>query len=422
MVPMTIREDTKKGSFGFFTDLQIKLNICLTEFNIRFSYFKYVLNVGLDRLWSLLEEGKFAKILISYLNKDYRVSKVIVVDIISIPKNVWHYTVLFVKKSYEFIFLIPSLIRQIPEFISLLIIAFVNLFEDMVLFLEDLVNRMMDEFLSFWLFLARTLGEWLPLLYVPPIRFIEKTLEPIRNYGLMLHWRFTSDWHHMWHNYNRHIIAIKWLRHHERYRPEEHFSYNDTTDIISYFKHKLRYLELDLGVLSFFKDILEKKLWSWRMKLDFYIEFINSNPFKQFWITDYRSFRICALHHLHFAMEHQLWYYLHIRISKMYQWLEVLYRFKKSALSYWDFWLYNSVFSIIFYPFVYLWKYLIMWPYLNIRYYYDITWGATGYHFYNRDGKRPFYWPLSYYYTARSRSYYVKRREIAHARMKREFW
>lgn len=71
-------------------------------------------------------------------------------------------------------------------------------------------------------------------MFVNPYNFIIDTfIAPVKTFFRMLGWTRREDWHHVWHNYNRHIIAIKWLRHKDRYRPEEHFSYNDTTDIIS---------------------------------------------------------------------------------------------------------------------------------------------------------------------------------------------
>ena len=48
-------------------------------------------------------------------------------------------------------FLIPGLIKKIPELIALIILSFVNMLEDMVLFFEALVDNIISEFLLLWL-------------------------------------------------------------------------------------------------------------------------------------------------------------------------------------------------------------------------------------------------------------------------------
>ena len=71
--------------------------------------------------------------------------------------------------------------------------------------------------------------------------------------------------------------------------------------------HKLRYLEVDLGK-EYFEFVIEKFIWGLRAKFDHYREFILSNPLKQFHVNDYKSFRICFLHHWHFYVDNVLAY------------------------------------------------------------------------------------------------------------------
>jgi hypothetical protein len=206
-------------------------------------------------------------------------------------------------------FLIPGLIKKIPELIALIILSFVNMLEDMVLFFEALVDNIISEFLLLWLFLVHTVIDWFKLLIAYDYLYENYFINIIYYYKTAGWWR-QSDWHHMWYDFNFHILAIKWLRHKDRYRPEEHFSYNDTTDTISWAKHKANYINFDAAPGLWLEYKIERFIFNWRIKIDRYLDFFNAGPLKEFSISNYQDFRICFLHHFYFY-EHIIWYHAH---------------------------------------------------------------------------------------------------------------
>lgn len=216
---------------------------------------------------------------------------------------------------YNFIFLIPDIVRNAPRtielFINYLLSVILITLSDFGVYLSEALDYFISGFLRFWLYNTYVVKEWFELLFINPfVYFFSKLYNPIFDFLNNYRWQRTYDRYVLWHSYNIDLYAFKWKRNPERYRPEEHWAWLGVEDFKDLWKRYLGYNQYDSGYMfwitieeySFYLKVLVDR-WS------FY------NPFEYYRVKNYEDFKICLEHHLEYYFENILYYQLHYLVE-----------------------------------------------------------------------------------------------------------